>query len=40
MENWIEEEIAGCRLGDARLNRRLGEMLAAMGESGTGKVCH
>lgn len=32
MENWIEEEIAGCGLGDARLNRRLGEMLAAMGE--------
>ena len=32
MENWIEEEIAGCGLGDARLNRRLGEMLAEMEE--------
>lgn len=32
MESWVEEETAACGLGDARLNRRLGAMLAAMGE--------
>jgi hypothetical protein len=32
MEYWVEEETAACGLGDARLNRRLGMMLAAMGE--------
>ncbi len=32
MGSWIEEETAACGLGDARLNRRLGLMLAALGE--------
>lgn len=32
MGSWVEEETTGCGLGDARLNRRLGMMLAAMGE--------
>jgi hypothetical protein len=32
MGSWVEEETAACGLGDARLNRRLGLMLAAMGE--------
>lgn len=29
---WVDHETAGCDLGDARLNRRLGAMLAALGE--------
>ena len=29
---WVDEETAACELEDARLNRRLGVMLAAMGE--------
>ena len=32
MGTWVEDETAGCDLGDARLNRRLGMMLAALGE--------
>jgi len=32
MGSWVETETAGSDLGDARLNRRLGAMLAAMGE--------
>lgn len=32
MGSWADEETAACGLGDARLNRRLGVMLAAMGE--------
>jgi hypothetical protein len=32
MGSWADEETAACDLGDARLNRRLGLMLAAMGE--------
>ena len=32
MVGWVEEETAGCGLGDARLDRRLGAMLAALGE--------
>jgi hypothetical protein len=32
MGSWVDEETAACGLGDARLNRRLGVMLAAMGE--------
>ena len=32
MESWVEEETAGCGLGDARLNRRLTMMMSAMGE--------
>lgn len=32
MGSWVETETAGSDLGDARLNRRLGVMLAAMGE--------
>ena len=32
MGSWIDEEMAACGLGDARLNRRLGLMLAALGE--------
>src|SRR5690554_4261811 len=32
MGSWAEEETAACGLGDARLNRRLGMMLEAMGE--------
>jgi Transposase DNA-binding/Transposase Tn5 dimerisation domain len=31
MGTWVEDETAGCDLGDARLNRRLGVMLAALG---------
>jgi hypothetical protein len=31
-QNWVETETAECDLGDARLNRRLGAMLAALGE--------
>jgi Transposase DNA-binding/Transposase Tn5 dimerisation domain len=30
--SWADEETASCGLGDARLNRRLGMMLAALGE--------
>ena len=29
---WVDEELAGCDLGDERLNRRLGMMLEALGE--------
>ena len=29
---WVDAETAACGLGDARLNRRLGVMLAAIGE--------
>lgn len=29
---WVAEETAACGLGDARLNRRLGTMLEAMGD--------
>src|SRR3989338_5929640 len=32
MGTWAEDETAGSDLGDARLNRRLGAMLAALGE--------
>ncbi|MDN5861755.1 MAG: IS4 family transposase [Pseudonocardia sp.] len=32
MGSWVDEETAACGLGDARLNRRLGMMLAALGE--------
>ena len=32
MGTWAEDETAGCDLGDLRLNRRLGAMLAALGE--------
>lgn len=32
MGSWAEDEIAECDLGDARLNRRLGAMLEALGE--------
>jgi hypothetical protein len=32
MGSWAEDETAGCDLGDVRLNRRLGAMLAALGE--------
>ena len=32
MMGWVEEETAGSGLGDARLNKRLGAMLAALGE--------
>ena len=32
MGSWVDEETAACGLGDARLNRRLGVMLTAMGE--------
>jgi hypothetical protein len=32
MGTWAEDETAGCDLGDARLNRRLGAMFAAVGE--------
>lgn len=32
MGSWVEEETAASGLGDARLNRRLGAMLAAIGE--------
>lgn len=32
MGSWVDEETAACGLGDARLNRRLDVMLAAMGE--------
>ncbi len=32
MGTWLEDETAGCDLGDARLNRRLGVILAALGE--------
>ena len=31
MGSWVDNETAGCDLGDARLNRRLGVMLAALG---------
>jgi len=31
-QNWVCEEISECNLGDARLNRRLGTILAAVGE--------
>jgi hypothetical protein len=30
--DWVSEDTAECDLGDARLNRRLGAMLEAMGE--------
>jgi hypothetical protein len=32
MGSWVDEETAACGFGDARLNRRLGVMLTAMGE--------
>ena len=32
MGSWVDAETAACGLGDARLNRRLGVMLAAIGE--------
>ena len=32
MGSWAEDETAGCDLGDLRLNRRLGAMLASLGE--------
>lgn len=32
MSSWVSSEIAGCELGDARLNRRLGMILSSMGE--------
>ncbi len=32
MGYWVEDETTGCGLGDARLNRRLSKMLAAVGE--------
>ena len=32
MTSWVSSEIAGCELGDARLNRRLGMILSSMGE--------
>jgi hypothetical protein len=31
-QGWAEAEVSGCDLGDARLNRRLGAMLGALGE--------
>jgi hypothetical protein len=31
-DGWVDKELAGCDLGDARLNRRLGSMLAALEE--------
>lgn len=31
-QNWVADEISECDLGDARLNRRLGAMLEALGE--------
>ncbi|WIJ25692.1 IS4 family transposase [Devosia sp. RR2S18] len=31
-DKWVDNELAGCDLGDARLNRRLGSMLEALGE--------
>lgn len=31
-QSWVDEETAECDLGDVRLNRRLGTMLAAVGE--------
>jgi len=31
-QGWVAEELAGCDLGDARLNHRLGAMLTAIGE--------
>ncbi len=31
-QNWVYEETSECELGDARLNRRLGAILAAIGE--------
>ena len=37
MGSWVDEETAACGLGDMRLNRRLGVMLAAMGGE-TGEV--
>ncbi|WP_226937420.1 IS4/Tn5 family transposase DNA-binding protein, partial [Pseudogemmobacter faecipullorum] len=30
--SWVETETSGCDLGDARLNRRLGAMLEALGD--------
>ncbi|WP_254447427.1 transposase DNA-binding-containing protein [Ruegeria sp. HKCCA5426] len=30
--SWVETETSGCELVDARLNRRLGAMLEALGE--------
>lgn len=32
MRSWVEQEISDCDLGDARLNRRLGKILEAIGE--------
>jgi len=32
VQNWVDAETAACDLGDARLNRRLGAMLEALGE--------
>ncbi len=31
-QDWVAEETAECDLGDARLNRRLGTILNAIGE--------
>jgi hypothetical protein len=31
-QNWVADEISECDLGDARLNRRLGAMLEALGD--------
>nr|WP_226937827.1 transposase [Pseudogemmobacter faecipullorum] len=31
-QSWVETETSGCDLGDARLNRRLGAMLEALGD--------
>ncbi|QEA38185.1 IS4 family transposase [Pistricoccus aurantiacus] len=31
-QRWVDEETTGCDLGDARLNRRLGTILEAIGE--------
>ncbi len=31
-QNWVHEETSECELGDVRLNRRLGAILAAIGE--------
>ena len=32
MGTWVEDETAGCDLGDARLNRRLGTILESIVE--------
>ena len=30
-ERWLDEELAGCRLGDGRLDRRLRQLVERMG---------